>query len=111
MKAVLEIGKYLIIQQQQKLEALGATINFIDIWLKFFRENFNARCDAYINAMKDMFRKIPQTIKIALTPKQKIQKLMTDIGGGWYMGKSARGLPPLRRTKLSKNHKKIRMKF
>ena len=26
---------------------------------------------------------------------------MTDIGGGWYMGKSARGLPPLRRTKLS----------
>ena len=28
---------------------------------------------------------------------------MTDIGGGWYMGKSARGLPPLRRTKISKN--------
>ena len=27
---------------------------------------------------------------------------MTDIGGGWYMGKSAKGLPPLRRTKLSK---------
>ena len=27
---------------------------------------------------------------------------MTDIGGGWCMGKSARGLPPLRRTKLSK---------
>ena len=28
---------------------------------------------------------------------------MTDIGGGWYMEKSARGLPPLKRTKLSKN--------
>ena len=27
---------------------------------------------------------------------------MTDIGGGWYMEKSAQGLPPLRRTKLSK---------
>ena len=27
---------------------------------------------------------------------------MTDIGGGWYTGKSARGLPPLKRTKLSK---------
>ena len=27
---------------------------------------------------------------------------MTDIGGVWYMEKSARGLPPLRRTKLSK---------
>ena len=27
---------------------------------------------------------------------------MTDIGGGWYMEKSARGIPPLMRTKLSK---------
>ena len=36
---------------------------------------------------------------------------MTDIGGGWYMEKSAKGLPPLRRIKLSKNHKKRRMKF
>ena len=27
---------------------------------------------------------------------------MTDIGGGWYMGKGAGGIPPLRRTKLSK---------
>ena len=27
---------------------------------------------------------------------------MTDIGGGWYMEKSAKGIPPLRRTKLSK---------
>ena len=51
------------------LESLGATINFIDIWLKLLRANFNAICDAYINAMKDMFKQIPQTIKIALTPK------------------------------------------
>ena len=27
---------------------------------------------------------------------------MTNIGGGWYMKKSAKGLPPLRRTTLSK---------
>ena len=27
---------------------------------------------------------------------------MTDICGGWYMKKSAKVLPPLRRTKLSK---------
>ena len=27
---------------------------------------------------------------------------MTDNGGGWYMEKSARGLPPLKRTKPSK---------
>ena len=55
------------------LTALGATLNFIDIWLKLFRGNFNSRCDAYINAMKSMFKQMPQTIKIALTPKQKFQ--------------------------------------
>ena len=27
---------------------------------------------------------------------------MTDICGGWYLEKCARGLPPLKRTKLSK---------
>ena len=36
---------------------------------------------------------------------------MTDVGGGWYMGKSAKGLPPLRIIKISKKHKKRRMKF
>ena len=49
-----------------------------------------------------MFMQIPQNVEISLTPKQKIQKLMTDIGGGWYIGKSARGLPPLNKTKPSK---------
>ena len=69
------------------LEELVATISFIDIWIKLLRENFDARCEAYINAMKFMFIQIPQTIKIVSTPKQKVQKLMTDIGGGWYMEK------------------------
>ena len=27
---------------------------------------------------------------------------MTDIGGGWYLKKCERGLPPLKRAKLSK---------
>ena len=52
--------------------------------------------------MKYISKQIPLTMKKALTPKQKVQKLMTDIGGGWYMGKSAKGLPPLSRTKLVK---------
>ena len=34
------------------LIALGATINFIDTWLKLFLDNYNAICDAYVNAMK-----------------------------------------------------------
>ena len=41
-------------------------------------------------------------LKYQLLLDKKIQKLMTDIGGGWYIEKSARGLPPLKRTKLSK---------
>ena len=35
---------------------------------------------------------------------------MTDIGGGWYMGKSAKGIPPLKRSKIGKKHKRIRIK-
>ena len=31
------------------LEALYATINFIDIWLKLLCEKIDARCEAYIN--------------------------------------------------------------
>ena len=33
--------------------------------------------------------------------------MLTDIGGGWHMKKSARGLPPLKRTKLSKKAQEI----
>ena len=40
--------------------------------------------------MKDTFKQIPQTMSNALTPKQKLQNLMTDIGGGWYMEKVLR---------------------
>ena len=50
------------------LEALGATINYIDLWFTLFREKIRARCDAYINDTKEMFKQIAQTIKIALTP-------------------------------------------
>ena len=67
------------------LDSLGATLNFIDMWLKLFLGNYGARCEAYINAMKDMFKWLPQTMVKALTPKQKFQKLMKDISGGLYM--------------------------
>ena len=52
--------------------------------------------------MKDIFMQIPQNVERALTSGEKTQKLLTDIGGGWYLAKSVRGLPPLKRTKLSK---------
>ena len=67
----------------EAVKALGDTINFIDIWLKLFEDNYDAISVAYITAIKDMFKQIPLTIMKSLTPKQKVQKLMAEIGGGW----------------------------
>ena len=39
----------------KKLEELGATFKFIDIWLKFLHKNYCARSESYINAMTEMF--------------------------------------------------------
>ena len=72
-------------QQQKTLKSLCATFNSIDIWLKLFVENYDAGCVSYITAIKDMFNQILQTIIKALPPKQKVQKLMTDSGGRWYI--------------------------
>ena len=95
----------------KELKALGATLNFIDIWLKLFVDNYDARCVSYINATKEMFKQIPQNMSKALTPKEKVQKLMTDISGGQYMEKGSKGLPPLNISNLSKKHKRRRMEF
>ena len=51
--------------------------------------------------MKEMFKQIPKTNIKTFSPKQKVQKLMTDISGGWYMEKSAKGLTPKKIPKLS----------
>ena len=67
------------------LKSLGATFNFIDIWLHFFRGNYFAPSKSYSIAMKDMFKQIPQNVEKPLTSREKNQKLMTDIGGGWYL--------------------------
>ena len=52
---------------------MGATINFIDIWIKLLEENYDARRVAYITSMKEMFKQIPLTMIKSLTPKQKVQ--------------------------------------
>ena len=61
-----------------------------------FEDNYGAIRVAYFTATKYMFKQIPQNMIKHLLQK-KVQKLMTDIGGGWYMKKSAKGLPPLKR--------------
>ena len=52
--------------------------------------------------MKEIFKQIPQNVENPLTSREKNQTLMTDIGGGWYLKNCERGLPPLKRKKLSK---------
>ena len=54
---------------------------------KLLRENYCARSESYINAMKEMFMQITQNVEIALTSREKPPKLLIDIGGGWYMEK------------------------
>ena len=52
----------------EALEALGATLTFIEILLKLLDENYDARRVAYITAMKDMFKQIPTTMTRPLIP-------------------------------------------
>ena len=59
---------YREIPNDATIKALGATFNFIDIWLKLICGNYCARSESYINAMKEMFIQIPQNVEIALTP-------------------------------------------
>ena len=69
----------------EALEALGDTLNFIEMWLKLVEDNYEIRCAMYNKDMKEMFKQIPTTITKLLIPKQKVQKIMAEIGRGWYM--------------------------
>ena len=69
----------------KELKSLGATFNFIDIWIKLLRENYCAQSESYSNAMEEMFKKIIQNVEKALPSREKSNKLITDIGGGWYL--------------------------
>ena len=63
------------------LKSLGATFNFIDIWLHNFREKCFARSESYRLAMVKMFKTIPQNVEKPPTSREKNQKFITDIGG------------------------------
>ena len=46
----------------EELEALCATLNFIDIWLKLLEENDEIRSGMYNKSIKYMFKQIPLTM-------------------------------------------------
>ena len=48
---------------------MGATFNFIDIWIKLLEENYDARGVVYNTAMEEML-KIPKMITKPLSQKQ-----------------------------------------
>ena len=54
------------------------------------KDNYGVISGMYNKATKKMSKQIPLTIIKALIPKQKVQKLMIEIGGGWYMEKLLR---------------------
>ena len=61
----------------ESLEELGATLNYIEIYIKLLDDNYDARRVAYRTDTKEMFKQIPTTIIKPLIPGKKVQKLMT----------------------------------
>ena len=55
----------------KELNSLGATFNFIDIWLHNFCHNYFDQSESYRVAMVEMFKTIPQNVGKPLTKKEK----------------------------------------
>ena len=71
----------------ESLASLGATINFIDFWLKWFYHNYLSQSNMYIESMQYLFNKIPVQIPKPLSHKGKCKSYLHGIGGDWYMKK------------------------
>ena len=74
----------------EALESLGATLNFIGIFIKLFDGNYEVICGKYNKAMEKMLQKIPTIKSKPHIQGKKLQKLLTEIGVGWYMEKILR---------------------
>ena len=81
---------------------MGDTLNFIEIWIKLLDRNYELICGIYNKSIKEMFKQIPTTMTEPLSQRQKVQKLMTEIGGGCYIDKITKVLQPLSIPKQSK---------
>ena len=62
------------------LNSLGATFNFIDIWIHNFCHNYFARSESYTVAMVETFKTIPQNIGKPLTTEKKIKNSLQILG-------------------------------
>ena len=68
------------------LKSLGASFNFIDIWLHAFIKNCFERKESYKAAMVEMFKKIPQNDGIPMTSREK-SKINYRYWGWMVFGK------------------------
>ena len=75
----ISIGDRLITKHAttEVLEALGATLDFIEIWIKLLEFNYEVIFEMYNKSMKEMFKHIPATMTKPLSPRQKSLKLIT----------------------------------
>ena len=69
------------------LKSLGATLNFIDFWLKYFQHNYQEILEMYHDAMIELFKHIPTMKSKPLSQDKMHQFLLKYIGGSWYMEK------------------------
>ena len=70
-------------------------------------KNYDARREAYNTYMKNVFKTIPTMITKILSQKQKVKKLMTEIGGACYRKKIIKRLAPLNIPKISKTSQEM----
>ena len=73
------------------LKSLGATFNFIDIWLHNFRDNYFDRSESYTVAMIKMFKTIPQNVEKPPTTREKKLKIDDRYWGWMVFGKMCKG--------------------
>ena len=63
------------------LKSLGATINFIDYWLKHFQKYYQGLLEVYREDTIELFKQITTTKFKHLSQDKNNQFLLIDIGG------------------------------
>ena len=81
------------------LKSLGATFNFIDIWIHNVRDNYFDRRDYYRVAMVKMFKTIPQNVEKPLTTREKKSKIDYRYWGWMVFGKMCKGTTTIEENK------------
>ena len=76
------------------LKSIGANLNYIDCWIKYFQHKYQERLLMYYDAIIELFKEISTMKSKLISQDKKDQLLLTDIGGSWYIKKLRNKLPP-----------------